>query len=266
MSIEHFAILNSVRSHSSKLRLPLLMCLAENYRSTTLDCAAALRLNPKNIKAYYRSTLALLALDKLDEAEDACIRGADADKTNTPIKLLFTKIEERRTVLEGRTQAKQDQAERVKKERLLLVTALRARGIKMRGTEKSPDLEDAVIHLAPDPLSPESSLVFPVVLLYPMHAQSDFIKAFEETESIADHLSYIFPLPWDIGKEYKVNTVDCYMETTTGGLIKAGKKVPLLKLLTSGKTEIVEGLVKINVLPSSKAPTWIEEMKTRSKR
>src|SRR4051794_23428355 len=41
-----------------------------NYRSCTLDCAATLKLNPKNVKAFYRSSMALLKLDKADEAED----------------------------------------------------------------------------------------------------------------------------------------------------------------------------------------------------
>jgi len=231
-----------------------------------LDCAAALRVNPDNVKAYYRSTLALLALDKLEEAEDACMRGLDLDRTNMAIKQLFNKILDRRGVLEERARVKQEEETRISKQKLLLATAIRARGIRTRTTNKPPELEDATIHLAPDPLSPESSLVFPAVLLYPMHAQSDFIKAFSEVESIGDHVKYIFPLPWDTEQEYKVNTVDCYMETTTGGLIKAGKKLPLLKLLTSGKTEVIDGFVKINVVPSAKAAGWIEEMKTRAKR
>lgn len=124
-------------------------------------------------------------------------------------------------------------------------------------------MEDAGIHLSPDPLSPESTLVFPAVFLYPMDAQSDFIKSFAETNSIADHLDYIFPLPWDSRQEYKSESVDCYMETVAGGLIKAGKKLPLLKLLAGGKVEVVDEIVRINIVPTSKAGIWIEEMKKK---
>jgi hypothetical protein len=86
-----------------------------------------------------------------------------------------------------------------------------------------------------------------------VHYQSDFIKVFYETETILDHLGYIFPLPWDSAKEYKKETVDCYMETISGGLIKVGKKLSLLRILSSGKVEVVDGLIKIYVVPSAKA-------------
>src|SRR6201999_1882258 len=56
--------------------------LSENYRSTTFDCAAALRLNPSNIKAYYRSASALFALDKVLEALDVASRGIKLDLYN----------------------------------------------------------------------------------------------------------------------------------------------------------------------------------------
>ena len=53
------------------------------------------------------------------------------------------------------------------------------------------------------------------------------------------------------------------METVTGGLIKWGKKVPLLKVLGGGKVEVVDGIVKVNVVPKSGAAGWIEEVKRR---
>ncbi|KAL1957557.1 hypothetical protein VTO42DRAFT_5784 [Malbranchea cinnamomea] len=235
----------------------------KNYRSTTLDCAAALKLNPKNIKAYYRSATALYALDKIPEAEDACTRGLLIDPNNKSLQNLSTKISARKAVLEQITAKKKAEEERRKREKLTLQVALRARNIKVRETEKPPELEDAVMHLSPDPLSPESNVVFPCVLLYPVDMQSDFIKAFNETDSINDHLSYIFPLPWDTKGEYSIETVDCYMETATGGLIKAGKKMSLLQILMGGKVEVVDGLVRINVVPTKKAKAWIEELKAK---
>lgn len=101
------------------------------------------------------------------------------------------------------------------------------------------------------------------MLLYPVHAQTDFIQAFREDESIADHLAYILPLPWDEEGEYSLEGVECYMETAEGGLIKAGKKLSLLKLLSSGKVEVLDGLVKILVVPKGKAGGWIEDFKKR---
>jgi hypothetical protein len=215
------------------------------------------------VKAYYRSTLALLALDKIPEAEDACARGLQLDPPNKALQAASTKILSRKSILDGIVAKKRAERERSQKEKLVLNVALRAREIKLRTTSQPPELEDAVIRLLPDPLSPESHLVFPCVFLYPMDAQSDFIKTFSETETIADHLDYIFPLPWDSRQDYATNSVDSYMETASGGLIKVGKKMTLLKVLSGGKVEVVDGLVRINIVPTSKAAKWIDEMKAR---
>lgn len=234
-----------------------------NYRSTTLDCAATLKLNPKNIKAFYRSAMALLKLDKIAEAEDAAARGLQMDPDNKALQTATSKIADRKAAVE-RTAAKRRAAEEAaRKENLVLSTALRARQIRTRKTDQPPEMEDARIRLVPDPLSPESTVEFPAVFLYPMDAQSDFIKSFSEMHSIADHLDYIFPLPWDTKKQYTINSVECFMETVTGGLIKAGKKLPLLQILSGGKVEVVDELVRIHVVPTSKSGAFIAEMKAR---
>ena len=114
-----------------------------------------------------------------------------------------------------------------------------------------------------DSLDPSSTLSFPVILLYPTHSQSDFIKAFSEKEKLDQHLDYIFPLPWDSEQEFVVDKVEAYMETAAGGLIKAGKKMTLGKILGSGKVEVLDGLVKVNIVPKDKATEWIDEFKRR---
>jgi hypothetical protein len=96
-----------------------------------------------------------------------------------------------------------------------------------------------------------------------MHNQSDFIKVFAEKDPIIDHLTYIMPLPWDSKGEYTVDTVDCYMDTISGGLVKVGKKKSLLEALSDQKTEVVDGLVRIHVVPSKLASKWIEEVKQK---
>lgn len=242
-----------------------LIDVLENYRSCTLDCAATLRLSSKNIKAYYRSAQTLLALDKVTEAEDACAHGLAIESSNTALKTLKTKISARRNVLDGIEKNRRERVERAKEEELVLKAALKARGIRTRSTEQPPEMEDAAIRLTPDPVSPKSTLTFPVVLLYPLHLQSDFIKAFSETDTLSSHLKYILPLPWDERKEYSMDKVEGYMETLNGGLIKVGKKVSLLKILSSGKVEIVDGMVRISVVPKARAEEWIEEVKKRNR-
>ncbi|KAF2799464.1 TPR repeat protein-like protein [Melanomma pulvis-pyrius CBS 109.77] len=251
--IEEAAYVNRALCHLEK----------KNYRSCIQDCASTLRLNPSNVKAFYRSSTACLALDKLPEATDACTRGLALDSANASLKLLSSKITARQTYLDSVAKVRREREEKAASEKSTLNLALRSRGIQTQSTEKAPDLEDAAVKLS-DSLDPSSTLSFPAILLYPIHSQSDFVKAFSEKEKIAQHLEYIFPLPWDLSNEYTVDGVDAYMETTVRGLIKVGKKMSLGKILGSGKVEVVDGLVKINIVPKEKAAGWIEEFKKRN--
>lgn len=215
------------------------------------------------MKAWYRSASACLALDKILEAEDACTRGLEIEAANVALKTLQAKIQKRKEQIAEVERKRREREERAREEKANLALALKARSIKTRRTDAAPDTEDAVLRLE-DPLAPHSTLIVPVMFLYPLHAQSDFIKAFEEGHALNDHLEYILPLPWDEAHEYaSPDAVECYIETTSGGLIKAGKKLQLLKILSSGKVEIVDGLLKVYVVPKAKAVTWVTEFKAR---
>ena len=235
----------------------------ENYRSTTLDSVETLKVNPKNVKAYYRSSLALVALDKLPEAQEVVTRGLELEPKNKALQQVSSTISARKAARDEIAAKKKAEQGKRSKELLVKNAALKARQIRTRRTAQPPDMESAEIRLVPDPLSPESTLEFPAVFLYPMDAQSDFVKSFSETHSISDHLDYILPVPWDERAEYTIGGVECFMDTLSGGLIKAGKKVPLLKILAGGKVEVVDELVKIYVIPTGKVGKFIEEMKAR---
>lgn len=144
-------------------------------------------------------------------------------------------------------------------------TALQSRNIPSRTTADPPDMEDAIMSLE-KPTDPASTLRLPALLLYPLHEQTDLIKQFAEDESVGQHLQYIMPLPWDEDHVYTPESVDCYIESISGGLIKAGKKMALLRILNSGKVEIVDGLLRIYVVPQNQAAGWIETFKQRNPR
>jgi hypothetical protein len=203
-----------------------------------------------------------LALDKLAEAADACDRGLTLDPNNAPLKVLKTKVSKRREYVESVERARREREAKTASERATLQLALKSRNILTRKTDVQPDLEDAEIKLE-NPLDPSSTLTFPVIILYPAHSQSDFVKAFSEKERLGEHLEYIFPLPWDEHREYAIDNVEAYMETSAGGLIKVGKKMTLGKVLGSGKPEVVDGLATISVVPKDRAADWIAEFKKR---
>lgn len=237
-----------------------------NYRSCTLDCAAALRINPSNLKALYRSGRALLSVSKIAEADDACARGLEIDPDNASLKQLARDLIAKNEEITRKAKAEEARLEKERRKKMLKKAALEARGIKTRATNDPPSMEDACIQLLPDPLDPQSELSFPCMLLYPLKLESDFIKEFRETESVGQHLEYILPdMPWDEDDEYsRPDKVECYMESITGGLIKVPQKASLLRVLSSGKTEVVDELVRVFVVPKgSKAEGWIKEWKEK---
>lgn len=220
-------------------------------------------MNPRNVKALFRSASACLALDKLDAAADACEHVLTIDATNAASKALNVKISARRDQLAQQARIREERLQRERAEAFTLKQALKARGIATRMTAKAPDdAEDAKLALE-NPMDPSSDLSVPTLLLYPTAAQSDLIKAFHEGETLLDHLGYILPCPWDKEGEFTVTDVECYMDTVAGGLIKVGKKLPLLKLLSGGKVEIVDGLCRIYIVPRRKTAEWIAEVKRR---
>jgi len=233
---------------------------AENYGSCNRDCAAAIKMNSRNVKTWYRSATACLALDRIAEAEDACRRGLLVDAQNGALRTLSEKISKRKQLVEETERKRREREERKQREAATLKLALKSRNIPTRTTAKAPDMEDAEMRLE-NPLDPASTLSVPVMLLYPVHMQTDLIKQFQESESVGQHLTYIMPLPWDVKQEYCAEGVECYVETREGGLIKAGKKMSLLRVLSSGKVELVDGLLRINVVPKDQVATWIEKFK-----
>lgn len=236
-----------------------------NYRSCTLDCAAALRLNPSNLKALYRSGRALLSVSKIAEADDACARGLEIDPENAALKQLARDLIAKNEEITRKQRVEAERLEKERRKQLLKKAALEARGIKTRSTDDPPSMEDACIKLVPDELDPQSELSFPCMLLYPLKLESDFIKEFRETESVGQHLEYILPdMPWDEDEEYSSpEKVECYMESVSGGLIKFPLKASLLRVLSSGKTEVVDELVRVFVVPKNKAEGWIREWKEK---
>lgn len=233
----------------------------KNYGSCNRDCAAALKINPLNVKAYYRSGMANFHLDKLPAASWSCDLGLKIDPTNKSLLLLSEKIQKRRDQIEKAEREQREREEKAHREKQTLALALKGRNIATRSTTTAPpQLEDAVVQLE-DPTDAASTLSFPCLLLYPLHNQTDFIKSFAEDESVGQHLEYIFPLPWDEDEQYMPEKVECYIETKTGGLVKAGKKMALLRILNTGKVEIVDSLLRINVVPSARAQEWVDNFK-----
>ncbi|KAL9047576.1 MAG: hypothetical protein Q9206_006648, partial [Seirophora lacunosa] len=209
----------------------------QNYRSTLHDTRHTLLLTPTSHKALYRSALALLHLSRHAPALDATTRGLaltspspeePPSAPHTAFLTLHERILSAQRLAAISAAKRASAAEHKRKEQLALTAALQARGIKLRVSERPPDLEDAVLSLRPDPESPTSALHFPVLLLYPEAGGSDFVKQVAETERWGDVLALVLGGGGGPGEgegvEYTPEGVESFAKTREGGLVKVGRK------------------------------------------
>ncbi|KAJ3208510.1 hypothetical protein HDU82_002352 [Entophlyctis luteolus] len=202
----------------------------ENYRKVLNDCKQAIILNPSNVKAFYRSSKALLSLDRVFEARDSCSLGLKLEPQNKALLDIQRKIEDRAMALEAsRAAAEKREREKKEKEDHLWAT-IKSRGAVTRSAlasdkPKSMDYDDPA-RLAEEsflanhkPTLDDSTneLSIPVVFLYPEHALSDMISAFNENDTFSDHISEMFGPenrpPWDTAGLYVPEKIEIYFET-----------------------------------------------------
>ncbi|KAI9772793.1 MAG: hypothetical protein M1839_002294 [Geoglossum umbratile] len=237
----------------------------KNYRQTSQDCTLALSLNPHNLKAHYRLALASFSLSHHTQALAQTAQGLALFPANTALLSLQAKVEsalrlaaDKQNALAAAQAAQRAQALRVQ-------AALRAKGIRTRSTGTPPLLPAPNPGIAFRAVPPTSdTLTFPTLLLYPLALQSDFLTALAEDEPLLPRLHDVLPPPWDTATptpEYTPQAVALYMETVSGGLLKLGKNIPIGKVLGAGKVEVVDGVVRVFVLPRDKAEGWIEEFR-----
>lgn len=201
-------------------------------------------------------------MGRVAEAGDACAGGLSVDAGNAALRAVREEVAAKAAEQARRAEAEGARRREERRRAAALRAALEARGVRVRRTARPPDMGDARLEFVEDPEDPAGgTLSFPAVILYPAHLESDFIKAFSERESLMQHFGYVFPLPWDKEGEYSAGGVECFMETAAGGLVKVGKKVPLLKALSLDSVEVVDGVVRIYVVPRAKAAAWVGEFK-----
>ena len=78
-----------------------------------MDCSKALLINPKSSKALYRSSLALLSLERVEEANDCCDRCLDFDKDNKSVQGVRERVINAKAVKDRR---EHERLERARKE------------------------------------------------------------------------------------------------------------------------------------------------------
>ncbi|GAB5591039.1 HSP70/90 co-chaperone [Umbelopsis nana] len=225
----------------------------QNYGKVLRDCAKCLGLNDKNVKALYRSAKALYALDRMTEAIDCCDHALEVDPEN---KAVIQEKERCQSKLDQLEEKKRKEEERQKKEeerKSKIDQMVKDRSIKFEVTDESV-AKTAQIQIDEE----TNTLSWPVFFLYPEYKESDYIQAFNETNTFQDHLEVMFeqPAPWDVRKDYTIGNIEVYFENTTGlrpTLVKIGKKLQLGKILSHEKYKINNGVASFIILNKSGA-------------
>ncbi len=230
-----------------------------NLRSSLLDCRLALSKTPAHKKALVRAAQCCLGLKRFKEGVAACDKGLEMvdQKDEELLRLRRECVAADKEAERNQRRAAAEEKKRKAAEDKVL-KAIQDRGITVQKVTDKSEEDDAVepkkkpsSSLSMDDLEPThpsalrkrvhfseedpSKLVWPVLLLYPEHGETDFIEEFEEDQSFADHLEVMFgegsePAPWDTERKYQGSPGKLriyFEETLTGGErlveVEAGK-------------------------------------------
>ncbi|KAI0052603.1 40S ribosomal protein S7 [Auriscalpium vulgare] len=246
----------------------------KNYGSVLRDCSKAITINDKSSKAFYRSGLALMALERVDEAIDCCERCLQFDAQNAGVKSLREKAVTRKEEKEKKERERQARM-RAEEERMRRLTkAFTERNLIV---VQKPDGSSNPYEPHFDPEDPtEQTLIFPVFFLYPQYATSDVIAEFVETTPFSAHIAAMFPPEvtppeWDAKREYEAGKVVVYAMTRRKRLLKVGKKMTLRDVCNAAKAndggprdglELKDGCLTFVVVPKGEVEQkWVEEYK-----
>ncbi|KAJ3743389.1 40S ribosomal protein S7 [Lentinula detonsa] len=210
----------------------------KNYGSVLRDCSKVLSQNTKSSKAYYRSALALIALERLGEAVDCCARCLDSDKDNKGIQGVLERATKLKTAKDKKESERREELRQEHLAKVKLNDAFKERNIfvlpKPDGSQNP-----YVPHFDPEDSS-GNSLIFPTFFLYPQYATSDVIPEYVEDTPFSAHLEIMFsstapPPEWDVKRQYKAGRLVVYAITRRKRLLKVGKKMTLRDVFNASK-------------------------------
>ena len=194
------------------------------------DCRAAVRLDPKNLKAWSRGARASEALGLAEQGLAFC-RGAlrlegSEDKTLlSEVKRLQRQLQELHRKQQTAQREMRMEDARVKDAMQASASAVR-NALELRGSRLGPALFDlAMYRMANGGITPHPKLVegeddpaieWPLLLLYDEVNQSDFVASFDERCALEDQLQLMFPedrcVEWDVQGKYVWNRLAVYLE------------------------------------------------------
>ncbi|KAG1756045.1 40S ribosomal protein S7 [Suillus lakei] len=199
----------------------------KNYGSVLRDCSKALTMNAKSSKAYYRSAMALFALERYEESLDCCERCLEYDPENKGVRSLRDRSAKAKAEKDRKESEKQERIHNEQREKKLLQVAFKERHLFAVYNPKGSSENPHEPHF--DPEDPEGT-----TLIIPPH--------FVEDTTFSTHISQMFPPQapppnWDKAGHYTANTLVVYAITRRKRLLKVGKKMSLRDVCNAAKAK-----------------------------
>ncbi|KAF8005426.1 hypothetical protein HF325_000883 [Metschnikowia pulcherrima] len=237
----------------------------KNYRKCIKDCKKALIIDESNVKACYRAGKAFFLVERYDEGSQILQYGLSKDPENKAIKDTLSALTKKVALIEE-TKRKKEQAEYdAKLKETLLVNAVGLRHFHIiKSSRPAEFLENASLRLE-DPTDYESQLLFPAMVLYPTIDEFDFIAEISELSTANDILAIVLDRPqsWfedPRHKNFTLKTLECYMETISGGLVKVGKKAAIngALMVDQAKAPLFDNALRLYVVPKQESAEWLK--------
>ncbi|XP_033127410.1 tetratricopeptide repeat protein 4-like [Anneissia japonica] len=169
-----------------------------NYRSSLKDAMEALKIRPDHVKALLRCIECSLKLELYSSAIQWCDQGLKEKPTDVMLQEYRSKAEKAQKIFEKekRKRILQEKKERAQKQKLL--QALKERNVNLvHGNDDNDDgdlsEDDKMFSMLAEGNNPvvyldeEGALIWPVRFMYPEHATTELIEAFNENTSFEDH-------------------------------------------------------------------------------
>lgn len=234
----------------------------KNYRKCIEDCKKALLIDEKNVKACFRAGKAFFRVGRYDEARQVLRYGLLVDPDNALLKQVLGEVDTKEAQEKAAKEKKEREAKLADMEQLILRNLIKLRHLEIvRTCEVPPALEGAKLRLE-DPKDYQSQLIFPAIVLYPTIDEFDYVAEVSELTTPLELLEMLLDRPrewFDAHPGFTVKLLQVFMETTTGGLVKVGKKVAVNEAMMSDKPKapLFDNALKLFVVPLADVDAWI---------
>lgn len=234
----------------------------QNYRKCINDCNECLQRQPKNIKAMYRIAKAFSAIRKLDEAQKWLEKAVSVDDKNNAVNNMLESVKNQIKKSKEKEARDLKLKEAKKLEEQTLNSALKIRGIvniKLVTPAETPDGSKVHLETTNDI---QSQLIIPAMVLYPTTDEFDFVSQVSELTTPIELAEVVMNRPDNYFKDgkhsgFRPKNLSAFLETTSGGLIKVGKKVPFGKAMVQANAPLFDGILRVYFVPKEDKDGWI---------